>query len=414
MEAKKSFSYNRRKTIISIVLTMFVFILFSLILYCNYVINKYDRVIFPNSYIQQYTIGEYSYDSLDEFLDFIDKMIGARNIAFVVNGNEYNYKYSDMGFSLDKNKMVNEIDKYQKKLNFFQKLGRILFKKKKVFDYEFCYDDQSVNDFLLKLKENVDVQKVDGHFVSDDSGVRYDKGTNSFYLDCDKSYEIIISKLSEGIADNSKIELVGSFEQANSNASYEKIDTMVSSFTTEFNPYIRARAQNLYTALNYINGVVVEPGEVFSYYKYAGPFNKDGYVFYYEFVGNGVCQIATTTYNAALIGGLEIIDRYPHAAKSVYVAGGLDATVASYSSGWYVDMSFRNTYDYPIYIKAYANGGKATVEFWSNHNAKRGYEYTTESVQIGKRGYKSYLHVWKDGVEVEKRYIATTWYSKDS
>ena len=150
MEAKKGFSYSRRKTIISIVLTMFVFILFSLILYCNYVINKYDRVIFPNSYIQQYTIGEYSYDSLDEFLDFIDKMIGARNIAFVVNGNEYNYKYSDMGFSLDKNKMVNEIDKYQKKLNFFQKLklkliNPFLFSKYKTL---FLYPFIGINSFF--------------------------------------------------------------------------------------------------------------------------------------------------------------------------------------------------------------------------------------------------------------------------
>ena len=101
-------------------------------------------------------------------------------------------------------------------------------------------------------------------------------------------------------------------------------------------------------------------------------FNKRGYVFYYEFVGNGVCQIATTTYNAALNGGLEIVKRYPHKKKSAYVAGGLDATVASYSSGWYVDMAWKNTYDYPIYVRAYHNGGSATVELWSNHDAKRG------------------------------------------
>ena len=84
---------------------------------------------------------------------------------------------------------------------------------------------------------------------------------------------------------------------------------MTSSFMTKFNVWEGTRPTNLRTALNYINGAVVEPGEVFSYYKYAGPYNKKGYVFYYEFVGNGVCQIATTVYDAALLGGLEIVKR---------------------------------------------------------------------------------------------------------
>ena len=128
---------------------------------------------------------------------------------------------------------------------------------------------------------------------------------------------------------------------------------------TKFGPYI-SRATNLRVALNYIDGAIVEPSEVFSFYKYAGPYNKDGYIFYYEFVGNGVCQIATTVYNAALLGGLEIVERYPHAAKSPYVLGSLDATVASYSSG-------------------------CNVDFWSNKDAMEGKSYSTESVQIGTR-----------------------------
>ena len=155
------------------------------------------------------------------------------------------------------------------------------------------------------------------------------------------------------------------------------------------------------------------PGEVFSFYKYAGPYNKSGYVFYYEFVGNGVCQIATTVYNAALLGGLEIVKRYPHAAKSPYVPGGLDATVASYSSGWNVDFQFKNTYSYPIYISAYAIGGEAHVDFWSNKDAMGGKTYSTESVQIGTRGYTTYLHTYQNGVEISREKIATTWYSED-
>lgn len=200
---------------------------------------------------------------------------------------------------------------------------------------------------------------------------------------------------------------------AQANESYKTIDTMTSSFVTTFMPYSYYRNINLNTALNYINGTILEPGEVFSYCKTAGPFNRTGYVFYYEFVGNGVCQIATTTYNAALLGGLEILKRYPHAKKSLYVAGGLDATVASYSSGWCVDMQFKNTYDYPIYIKAYSVGDQAHVEFWSNHDAKKGLEYTTSSTKIGVRGYRTFLHTWKDGEEIDVQKITDTWYTEE-
>ena len=153
--------------------------------------------------------------------------------------------------------------------------------------------------------------------------------------------------------------------------------------------------------------------KVFSFYKYAGPYDKKGYVFYYEFVGNGVCQIATTTYQAVLLGGLEIVKRYPHDKKSVYVAGGLDATVASYSSGWNVDMQFKNTYKYPIYVSAYAIGGVAYVDLWSNSNAKEGKTYTMESVQTGARSYNTYRHTFQNGVEISRDFVASTWYTKD-
>ena len=213
---------------------------------------------------------------------------------------------------------------------------------------------------------------------------------------------------------NMKIDLVGDVIKSNTNEKYLTIDTMTSTFSTDYDTWVTLRAQNLRTGINYINGAIVEPGEVFSFYRYAGPYNKNGYVFYYEYVGNGVCQVATTVYDTALLGGLEIVTRSPHKKKSVYVAGGLDATVASGNDGsWNTDMQFRNTYDYPIYIKAYDSYGTITVEFWSNHDAKKGKTYSTESVWLGGRGYRTYLHTYKDGAEIGRDVITTTWYAED-
>ena len=68
---------------------------------------------------------------------------------------------------------------------------------------------------------------------------------------------------------------------------------------------------------------------------------------------------------------------------------------------------------YPIYIKAYAVGGEAHVEFWSNSNAKEGKTYETESVSLGGRGYKTYLRTYKDGKMIDRSLIDTTWYTED-
>ena len=234
--------------------------------------------------------------------------------------------------------------------------------------------------------------------------IRYIEGVGSHYLNIDKTVENIKKN---GFGDI--INLVVENNKATNHEEYKQIDSKVSTFSTKFNPYI-SRATNLRVALNYINGAIIEPGEVFSFYKYAGPYNKKGYVFYYEFVGNGVCQIATTAYNAALLAGLEIEKRYQHEYIAPYVEGGLDATVASYGDNSYIDMSFKNTYKYPIYISAYYIGDTAYVDIWSNSNAKEGKTYKTESVKIGPTSYTTYLHVYKDGEEIEKKKLSTSWY----
>ena len=124
--------------------------------------------------------------------------------------------------------------------------------------------------------------------------------------------------------------------------------------------------------------------------------------------------MATTTYDAALLGGHEIITRTPHKKKSVYVDGGLDATVASSNDGsWNTDMKFRNVYSYPIYIKAYDSYGEIHVEFWSNKDAKGGKEYTINSVWLGGRGYRAFRHTYLNGAEIASEVINTTWYPED-
>ena len=415
MKKKRKIGYwlTKREVILLGIVSVFLLIsicLFSYRYICTY---PYRFRTLPDSYLGSHSISDVSFSSLDSTIDSFRDDVLNEKITFLCNGKEYSYSYHDLGVELDKDSIIDYIIEYQGSLDFLEMYDDLVDQEVNTFPYFFSYDEESLRTFLTNLKAQVDVLKVDGYFSMDDNrNLQYISGTDGYSLDIEKSLVAIVDFLENPTVYSSSISLEGTTEKASSNELYQSVDTKVSSFSTEFDPYI-TRATNLRVALNYIDGAIVEPGEVFSFYEYAGPYNKDGYVFYYEFVGNGVCQIATTVYNTALLGGLEIVKRYPHAAKSPYVPGGLDATVASYSSGWNVDFQFKNTYQYPIYISAYAVGGEAHVDFWSNKDAMGGKTYSTESVQIGTRGYTTYLHTYQDGVEISRDKIATTWYSED-
>ena len=404
---------KNKKLVVLLCLFAFLIIFYIVLVLLNLeYLNGYNNKMFPNVFIEELDMSNVSYNDALERLDYYDDFILSKKIIVNANDERCEVSLDDLGASINKKKTIDKIKNYQKSLKYSKKIKMINGDVKKVFSFSYDVDSEKLRNFVNSFKSNVDRSVINGYFDTS-KGVRYVSGTNGYSLDVESSINSIFNALVNNIDYDKDIVLSGEVSLANNNDRYMNIDTMTSSFVTVFMPNTYLRNINLNTALSYINGSIVEPGEIFSYCQKAGPFNKYGYVFYYEFVGNGVCQIATTTYNAALLGGLEIVKRYPHDKKSLYVDGGLDATVASYSSGWCVDMQFKNTYDYPIYIKAYSEGGRAHVEFWSNKDAKRGLEYTISSVQIGQRGYRSYLHTWKDGKEIDVKEIATTWYLKD-
>lgn len=413
MLVKDKIILNKNKLIaVVVLLSILVFSYVSLVVYNLKLLDKYSSIVLPNVYIENINMSNYSFNSAKDRLDFYSEKILSKKIKFMIDGKDYEYVINQLGLTIDKEVTINSVKEYQAGLDYNKLIRSVNGKIKKEFAVSYKVDESNLREFLNEVKKKVDIEAVDGHFDTA-NGVKYVPGIAGYSLDIDASLKVIKDFFTSNGNLRETIELIGDVKQANSNDSYKTIDTMTSSFVTNFNVNQGTRPINLRTALNYINGAVVEPGEIFSYYKYAGPYNKRGYVFYYEFVGNGVCQIATTVYNAVLLGGLEVVKRYPHAKKSVYVAGGLDATVASYSSGWNVDFQFKNTYKYPIYIKAYAVGGEAHVEFWSNSQAKEGKTYSTESVNIGRRGYTTYLHTYKDGQEISKDKITTTWYTEE-
>jgi len=136
---------------------------------------------------------------------------------------------------------------------------------------------------------------------------------------------------------------------------------VVAAYRTGLAQRTPAQVHNLRLAARSINGRVLQPGAVFSFNRIVGSWSADrGYVkapvsYDGELIpafGGGVCQASSTLYNAALLAGLDIVERHRHRFPARYVPPGRDAAVAQLD----IDLKFRNPYEWRVKIEAEVQG----------------------------------------------------------
>ena len=193
------------------------------------------------------------------------------------------------------------------------------------------------------------------------------------------------------------------------------IDCKLSESSTKFRAG-EDRATNVRNAASKINGMIIQPGQLFSCNAAFGPrTTANGYGLgnvisgdtYVKGVGGGICQVSSTLNLAILRAGIIPTQRHNHSHRSSYIGSGLDATI----SGSALDYQFINTLAYPIYISADANGGVLTVSIYSNHNALGGITYEPKVVG-GSMSNTTYLVGTFGGMEVSNRVCYSSRYKQ--
>lgn len=142
-------------------------------------------------------------------------------------------------------------------------------------------------------------------------------------------------------------------------------DGALGSYATAYDAS-QQRAVNVELAASKINGMVLQPGQRFSFSSAVSPISLNGgYVMGPAFsggrvvqgVGGGVCQVSSTLYAALIMSGIPVTERYPHSMPVDYIPGGMDATIVVGSK----DLRFVNNFSYPIEITAVTEEGTLTV-----------------------------------------------------
>lgn len=115
---------------------------------------------------------------------------------------------------------------------------------------------------------------------------------------------------------------------------------------------------NLQLSCQALNGVIIAPGDTFSFNQALGrPTAQKGYKQYSGISGGGIDQTASALYYCALLADLEIVERTNNKYTVDYIEKGLDVRIE-----WEkYDLRFTNTTDAPIRIEASAKDSTVTV-----------------------------------------------------
>ena len=151
---------------------------------------------------------------------------------------------------------------------------------------------------------------------------------------------------------------------------------VLGAYQTTYDLRQSGRSRNLSLAAEKINGIILQPGEAFSFNAAVGPVTaeegyQEGSVLvngqYVPGVGGGICQISTTLYAAVLKSELTVTERHNHGFPASYIPMGLDAAVAAEAG---LDFCFFNNTEFPICLWAYADDGFAEVRIYGTEVRK--------------------------------------------
>lgn len=183
----------------------------------------------------------------------------------------------------------------------------------------------------------------------------FSQGSNGMVIDQDKLAEDIVAAVQKK---DYKAVLKAQVKEVRPDMTADQLKEKyktIGTYTTKTTSN-KDRNENIRLACAAINGIIINPGQEFSFnnttgarslekgYKPATAYSNGEIV---QEPGGGVCQVSSTLYNAVIFSGLKSTERHPHSYEPSYVTPGEDAMVSFGGP----DFKFVNNSDYPVAIK---------------------------------------------------------------
>jgi vancomycin resistance protein VanW len=171
---------------------------------------------------------------------------------------------------------------------------------------------------------------------------------------------------------------------------------VLSTYTTTLIGSLPARTDNIRLAAHALDGITLDPGEMLSFNTAVGPRTLErGFqqapVILHEMrdaqVGGGICQAASTLFDAALLAGLVVVERHRHSFAVDYVPPAHDATIVWDAK----DLRLVNALEQRVRIRATVLGSTMTVRLEGEEEPRETFELEAAVIETPARAHADNL-----------------------
>ncbi len=347
-------------------------------------------------YLDGHHLGGMTEKEVRSFLTALDRSLRREDIVLEIEGGEGSYviEPSDIGFGLDIDGLTGEIMTVGRSGSLIERLKfRIpFFAAEKRLVSRPWYDGEKLKSLLEDIAGSVYIPPKEPEPDLGEEVIRPE--VVGRHLVFDEAFRRIDRTLMERGGGRVSLPV----EELHPAMKLKDLQSrgilrLISRYSTQFDPERTDRVENIRLSASKIHGVILEPGESFSFNEVVGPRTRElGYREAPEIVknrlvigvGGGVCQVSSTLYNAVLLGGLKVTERRNHSIPLDYIRMGRDATVY-YPT---IDLKFENSLDRPVMLASKVEGNRLIIGIFGTKEEGLEYRLATSPVEVIERGLR--------------------------
>lgn len=340
-----------------VVLGLFFLVSFSYIAFEK----SHSKTIYPGVMVTGISFGGKSQQEVEKFFAKKNEKIQDSKFIFIYDSKTIVTTAKDLSFGYNEELLANQAYSIGRSQDLLANMSLVL----QAYLYginlpgSYHFSDEKLNALLSQVAEKAHVDPVDALFTFQNGRVSAFKASSDGQeLDLEKVKRALSAQL-PSIVLSGKPQTVSvpiTIKILKPGVTTDKVNNLgikelIGAGTSLFQGSILNRVHNVTLASTRLNGVLIKPGETFSFNKAVGDVSaftgyKQAYVIESGKTvlgdGGGLCQVSTTLFRAALDAGLPIEERHAHAYRVHYYeedsGPGIDATVYSPS----IDFKFKN------------------------------------------------------------------------
>ncbi len=348
---------------------LFFSVSFILIMYQK----NHENTVYTGVFVDSVDLSGMTKSSTKNYFAKKNKIIERINIEFKTSLDIATISAKQIGFGYDEDLLAEQAYSVGRSENTMSNWSIMLqaYFNQIHLSKAYRYSGDRLDALLAPLTKKLDVEPVNALFAFENGKVSaFTLAKDGQAVDMDKLkkevYEELVKMENENLSKTSVQVSIKIIKPAisNENVNTLGIRELIAEGTSLFAHSIENRIYNIQLAAGRLNGVLIAPGEVFSFAKAVGDVSSfTGYKQAYVIEngktilgdGGGGCQVSTTLFRAALKAGLPIVERHQHAYRVGYYeedsGPGIDAAVYVPS----VDLKFKNDTGHHVLIQTFVD-----------------------------------------------------------